>query len=494
MPVPKVLGIETEYGVAGGPDGDPITASALIVNAYAQQGRTRLTWDFTHESPGNDARGGAYPFALAPAIETELANTVLTNGARLYVDHAHPEYSSPEVRTPLDALLYDLAGEEVMRRALVAVNETLPPELHIRLYKNNSDGKGNSYGTHENYLVDRSVPFDDLVRGLLPHFISRQIIVGAGKVGAETETARGYGTTFQVSARAEFFEEVVGLETTLKRPIINTRDEPHADATRFRRLHVINGDASMSQTATWLKVGVTSLLLAYIETCGISVLPPPPDRPVSAFRAFARDLSLTVGVDAAGSSWTALAYQERLHDILARFAAEHDTSDVGPDDQVQSILTSWRSIMDGLHQDRDRLADRVDWIAKLRLVEGYRERHQLAFGDARLKLIDLQYHDIRKEKSLAARAGLRTLVALDEIAAAVHEPPHDTRAFFRGSCVSKFPNELVNANWDSLVFDTGSGPLQRLEMPHPLRGTEALVGAALAKAQTAADLLVALTD
>ena len=260
MSVAKVLGIETEYGIAGGPDADQIVASSIIVNAYAQEGRTRINWDFEGETPDMDARGLPDLTSFAPVVETHLANTVLTNGARLYVDHAHPEYSSPECRTPLEATLYDAAGEEVMRRALMVANEMVEPHQAITLYKNNSDGKGNSYGTHENYLVSREVEFNHLVRAMVPHFVSRQIIIGAGKVGAETEAGLDGDPFFQLSSRAEFFEEVVGLETTLKRPIINTRDEPHADAERFRRLHVIIGDANMSQVATFVKLGSTALV------------------------------------------------------------------------------------------------------------------------------------------------------------------------------------------------------------------------------------------
>ena len=191
MSVAKVLGIETEYGIAGGPDADQIVASSIIVNAYAQEGRTRINWDFEGETPDMDARGLPDLTSFAPIVETHLANTVLTNGARLYVDHAHPEYSSPECRTPLQATLYDAAGEEVMRRALTVANEMLEPPKRSSLYKNNSDGKGNSYGTHENYLVSREVEFNHIVRAMVPHFVSRQIIVGAGKVGAETEAGHG---------------------------------------------------------------------------------------------------------------------------------------------------------------------------------------------------------------------------------------------------------------------------------------------------------------
>src|ERR1700677_3070114 len=313
MAIAKVTGIETEYGIAGGPDSDPITSSSIIVNAYAQQGRTRINWDFEGETPDMDARGRVDLTSFAPIVETHLANTVLTNGARLYVDHAHPEYSSPECRTPREATLYDVAGEEVMRRALEIANASLDPAQAITLYKNNSDGKGNSYGTHENYLVRRDLEFAHLIRAMVPHFVSRQIIVGAGKGGAETEAALEHNPAFQLSQRSEFFEEIVGLETTLKRPIINTRDEADTDAERFRRLHVIIGDANMSQVATLVKLGSTALLLAALEEYGPTDFPAMPRSPVHAVRAFALDLSLSVSVPCDDErTRTAWDFQEEL--------------------------------------------------------------------------------------------------------------------------------------------------------------------------------------
>ena len=192
-------------------------------------------------------------------------NTVLTNGARYYVDHAHPECSTPECRTPSEAVRYDRAAEEIMRASMERAKALLAPDGEIVVYKNNSDGKGNSYGCHENYLVDRGVPFGQLVTQITPHFVTRQVFAGAGKVGCESPGSTPGDVAYQLSQRADFFEEEVGLETTLKRPIVNTRDEPHCDATKYRRLHVIVGDANMSEMATFLKVGTTAIVLAMIE-------------------------------------------------------------------------------------------------------------------------------------------------------------------------------------------------------------------------------------
>ncbi|MGC8509702.1 MAG: depupylase/deamidase Dop [Acidimicrobiales bacterium] len=493
MAVEKVLGIETEYGVVGGPGADPVVASSIIVNAYAQGARARISWDFEGENPGLDARFQAGRTAFAPVVETHLANTVLTNGARLYVDHAHPEYSSPECRTPLEGLLYDVAGEEVMRRALRVANGSLRDVDAITLYKNNSDGKGNSYGCHENYLVRRDLPFDDVVRAMVAHLVSRQIILGAGKVGTETDDGLASGATYQLSQRAEFFEEVVGLETTMKRPIVNTRDEPHADAERFRRLHVIVGDANMSQVATLVKLGSTALLLALLEDEGVSTFPALPREPVRALRHYALDPDLrVVEPDEDGRARTAWDYQDRLWNLAARYVTRGGGVALGDGDVVAMVLDQWREMLDGVRDDPSRVADRVDWVAKRRLVDGYRERYELASTHARLRAIDLQYHDLRPEKSLAARVGLREIVSREAIREAVHKPPATTRAYFRGECVARYPDAVTAANWDSLVFDLGHGPLQRVPMMDPLRGTAALTQDLLDKCQTADALLAAL--
>src|SRR5262249_30816417 len=232
----------------------------MLINGHVEH--HRVGWDFDDESPGRDARGFAREGAMPPEVETHLVNTVLTNGARYYVDHAHPEYSTPECADALELVCADKAGERILARSMLAARRITEPGQEIVVYKNNSDGKGNSYGTHENYLVDRAVPFSTLVRNLLPWFVSRQVFTGAGKVGSEN----GAGAVdYQISQRADFFEEEVGLETTLKRPIVNTRDEPHADPQQYRRLHVIAGDANLCEVATFLQVGTTALRLAMVE-------------------------------------------------------------------------------------------------------------------------------------------------------------------------------------------------------------------------------------
>ena len=271
MALPKVCGIETEYGIiVRGGESNPVSASSLLINAFmatiSDRRAPRTGWDFNDEQPGNDARGFSLDEAIIPELETSLVNAVLTNGARYYVDHAHPEISNPETTTALEAVRWDRAAEEIIRISVDAANSQLAQSARasrqqpgeIVVYKNNSDGKGNSYGCHENYLMARETPFGRLATQITPHFVTRQMFCGAGKVGCETPGAAHDSVPFQLSQRADFFEEEIGLETTLKRPIVNTRDEPHADAQKYRRLHVIVGDANLAEVATYLKVGTTA--------------------------------------------------------------------------------------------------------------------------------------------------------------------------------------------------------------------------------------------
>ncbi len=273
----RVLGIETEYGISAlQPAGShqlrieddlhPMQLSNHVVKAYgASAAGQPATWDYETETPLRDTRGyeisrsSAHPDQLTDS-DLGMANVILTNGARLYVDHAHPEYSGPEVTSALDAVRYDKAGDAVMAIAAQRASQALGRS--VRLYKNNTDGKGASYGTHENYLLLRSTPFDRIVTQFSTFLVTRQVITGAGRVGiGQSSQTAG----FQVGQRADFFEAEVGLETTLNRPIINTRDEPHADASRYRRLHVITGDANLSEISTYLKVGTASWVLRVIE-------------------------------------------------------------------------------------------------------------------------------------------------------------------------------------------------------------------------------------
>src|SRR3954453_22065427 len=500
MSVRRVMGTETEYGISvpSQPTTNAMLASSQIVNTYAHRasGGGRARWDFEEESPLRDARGfelTAPPVfdPSAPANEDDLglANVILTNGARFYVDHAHPEYSSPEVLTPRDAVLWDKAGERVMaeaaRRAL-----RVPGSSPIHLYKNNTDNKGVSYGCHENYLMARSTPFGDVVRHLTPFFVSRQVVTGAGRVGLGAD---GRTAGFQLSQRADFFEVEVGLETTLKRPIINTRDEPHADAEKYRRLHVIIGDANLAEISTYLKVGTTALVLAMIEARSL-----PRDlaleEPVEALQAISHDPSLTHQVRLRDERrLTALEGQRLYLEQVEKFVENQGEAD----DQTIDVLRRWAEVLEDLSVDPMRCADRLDWPAKLRLLEGYRARDGLGWGDSRLHLVDLQYSDVRPEKGLyprlVARGSMQRLLTDAEVARAMVNPPADTRAFFRGECLRRYPAQVAAASWDSVVFDLGRENLVRIPTMEPLRGTREHVGALFEASATAQELVDTIT-
>jgi proteasome accessory factor A len=420
-----------------------------------------------------------------------MINTVLSNGARYYVDHAHPEYSSPECATIRDAVLFDIAGEFILRESMNKANERLPQGVRIDLYKNNSDGKGNSYGCHENYLVDRHLPFAKLAAFITTHFVTRQVFCGSGKVGHETPTGVTDQSGFQISQRADFFEELVGLETTMKRPIVNTRDEPHCDPQKYRRLHVIVGDANMSQFATYLKLGSTALVLSMIED-GMFPQHLLIAHPVHAIKQISRDISMTEQVLMAdGSRMTALAIQGELC-AAARAYVEKSAYCGISHDEAQQILLDWEQTLHLLVAQPISLVKKIDWIAKLQLVNGTRKRHSLPDSDSRLKAIDLMYHSLNPEVCLATKLSLHELFDHKSIAQAAQQPPDTTRAFFRGRVVDKWFKHIVNANWDSIVFDVANRPLQKVYMNEPLKGTRVLTETIINSSTTVEELLALL--
>lgn len=496
MALHKYLGLETEFGIVhrGVAEPNPITASSLLINAYlgaaakesGASTSSRVEWDFEGETPGNDARDEPTPASRPPVVETHLVNTVLPNGARFYVDHAHPELSTPECADARSIVVFDSAATLIMQRSMAAARSILGAGEELVVYKNNSDGKGNSYGCHENYLVDRTVPFHRIVDQATLHFVTRQIYTGAGKIGSE---APGVELEYQITQRADFFEAEVGLETTLNRPIVNTRDEPHADPTKYRRLHVICGDANLSEVATLLKVGTTALLLAMVED-DVALPDVHLSSPVRAMHRVSHDTTLTEPLALVdGRSVTALQFQFDLLDCAERYVARGGAGCVGGDEVAALVITNWREVLEGLESDPMTLADRLDWVAKYRLVEAYRERHGLDPSDGRLAAIALQYHDLRPDRSLAARAGLRRITTDLEVTAAVDRPPPDTRAWFRGTSLRLFGDAVVSVNWDSIVFDVGTPPLRRVPMPEPGRGTRERLGEIFAKSASAAELL-----
>jgi Pup amidohydrolase len=473
-------------------------ASSQIVNSYANATvrARRARWDFEEESPLRDARGFDMSRQVAdPSQLTDeelgLANVILTNGARLYVDHAHPEYSTPECLSPLDVVRWDKAGELIMLAASHHA-ASLPNSRPILLYKNNTDNKGASYGAHENYLMSRRTPFAEIVRHLTPFFVSRQVICGSGRVGIGQD---GASHGFQLSQRADYFEVEVGLETTLKRPIINTRDEPHADPDKYRRLHVIIGDANLSEISTYLKVGTTALVLAMIEERFL-----PGDltisRPVQELRAVSHDPSLQHLVELKdGRRLTAVQMQMDFLEHARKFVEDRFGSDA--DEQTVDVLDRWESVLTRLERDPMDCRRELDWVAKLALLESYRERDGLEWDHAKLHLVDLQYSDIRPEKGLyhqlLKRGSIDRLLQDDVVARAVDLPPSDTRAYFRGRCLQQYADQVAAASWDSVIFDLpGHESLQRVPTMEPLRGTQEHVAELLDRCQTADELVRAI--
>jgi proteasome accessory factor A len=502
MSVRRVMGMETEYGIAvpGQPGANAMVTSSQVVNAYqaATAARARRArWDFEEENPLRDARGFDLTREAADSSQLTdedlgLANVILTNGARLYVDHAHPEYSAPECTNPLAAVIWDKAGERVMAEA-AARAATMPGGAAIQLYKNNTDNKGASYGCHENYLMRRATPFADIVRHLTPFFVSRQVVCGAGRVGLGAD---GRGEGFQISQRADFFEVEVGLETTLKRPIINTRDEPHADPEKYRRLHVIIGDANMSEISSYLKLGTTALVLAMIEDrflgSDLAI-----EAPVAELRAISHDPACRHLVALRdGRRMTAVQLQMEYLERARKYVEDRYGPDA--DDMTVDVLDRWESVLNRLAEDPMMLSRELDWVAKLELLDGYRKRDGIGWGHSRLQLVDLQYSDIRPDRGLynrlAARGRIERLTDEAAVARAVDEPPDDTRAYFRGRCLQKYAESVAAASWDSVIFDIpGRESLQRVPTLEPLRGTRAHVGDLLDRCSSAAELVSALT-
>lgn len=502
---PRIIGTETEFGIlhAENPKANPIHLSAQAVWAYPGRPSNTaecepVTWDYAGEDPLNDLRGHRIERAAAdpsqltdnPLIPapsgpatgengrpatgkkpvwqsrqqrpSEAQNAllrppayVLSNGARFYVDHAHPEYSGPECAGAFQATLYDRAGDELARRVM----ESNPS---LVLYKNNQDGKGASYGTHENYLVERHVDFKDLVRVLTPFFVTRPLICGSGRVGIGQ---RGQRPGFQISQRADFVENTVGLETTFNRPIINTRDEPHALASRWRRLHVIGGDANLFDTSTFLRLGSTSLVLHLLETgayqrlLGLELV----DDPVLTTWEVSHDLTLTKRLRTVdGRELTAIEIQREYWDAVAQ-------TDFAADDAVSQILSLWDTVLKELKADYRALSDRVEWIAKLTLLDAMRQRLRTGWDHDKLKAMDLLWADLRPEFSLVEklkRAGkVEQLFSNAEISYALENPPTQTRAALR-AMATHLP-ELASASWTSLLLDGGGEDLTRLLMLDP---------------------------
>jgi len=488
----RVLGTETEFGIAvRDTEGvDPVANSIQLIGHYPLLPAPQALWDYENENPLLDIRGfEAEGERERPGPDyNRLLNKLLANGGRLYVDGAHPEYSTPECTNPRELVAYERAGERIAAECLKGMAKARGGDKFV-LYKNNTDGKGNSYGYHENYLLARSIPFDRIVRVLVPFFVTRQIYAGAGKVGAENQTDAAH---YQLSQRADFFECLVDLNTMVKRPIINTRDEPHADPAKYRRFHVIVGDANMAELSTYLKVGATAIVLDLME--GGGELPSMDlEDPVRAIKDVSRDLDVKRTLKLRdGGVTNAVAVQRAYLKAAQDFYACHELSQVTKD-----VLVRWEEVLDKLERDPMLLVRDLDWVAKRHMIQSYMERKGCRWDDPRVMLLDLQYHDVRPDKGLyytLERSNLFDRLLQDsEIAKAEHHPPLGTRAYFRGHCLKKFGREIYAASWTSVLFDVGNTTIKRIPLMDPSRGSESLTRELLEGSESAESLLAKLT-
>lgn len=488
LTTPRVLGTETEFGIASrdAAASDPVSNSIAVIGHYPGLPAPQAIWDYENENPLLDARGFEVDGERErpnPDYNRQL-NKVLANGGRLYVDGAHPEYSSPECINPREIVAFERIGERILAQCLDRMTGARGREQCV-VYKNNSDGKGNSYGYHENYLVSRSVPFDRLVKVLAPFFVTRPIFAGAGKVGAENQTSPA---EYQISQRADFFECLVDLNTMVRRPIVNSRDEPHADYGKYRRLHVIVGDANMAEVSTYLKVGTLNIVLELVEA-GADLPQFDLDDPVLVIKQVSRDLTMTDTLKLTGGRpTTAIAIQRAYLKAAMNFYACHEISQVTKD-----ILVRWEEVLDKLEQDPRTLVRELDWVAKRHLIESYMERKGCGWDDPRVRLMDLQYHDVRQDKGLyyTLERGnmIERIVQEAEIVRAEFTPPPGTRAYFRGRCASKFGKSLYGASWTSVLFDIGNTTIKKVPLMDPLRGTESLTAELFEQSDSAASLL-----
>lgn len=488
----RVIGTETEFGIASrDPNAaDPVANSIHVIGYYPHLPAPQAVWDYENENPLLDARGFEVDGERerpGPDYNRQL-NKVLANGGRLYVDGAHPEYSTPECTNAREVVAFERVGERIIAQALAGITQARGRDQFV-LYKNNSDGKGNSYGYHEDYLVSRTVSFDRITQVLTPFLVTRPIYAGSGKVGAENQTPP---VDYQISQRADFFETLVDLNTMVRRPIINTRDEPHSDAAKYRRLHVIVGDANMAELSTYLKVGTLSIVLDLLEA-GADLPRISLADPVSAIKQVSRDVQLKESLKLTdGTASTAIAVQRAYLKAAQSYYACHELNQVTKD-----ILVRWEDVLDRLERDPRSLVRELDWVAKRYLIESYMDRKSCGWDDPRVRLMDLQYHDVRPERGLyytLERSHMIERVVLEhEIARAEMNPPTGTRAYFRGQCVKKYPNAVYGVSWTSVLFDVGQNKIKRIPLMDPLRGTEALTGELLAHAETAAALLEKLS-
>ena len=472
----RVFGLETEYGItlSGADTVDVVAESIELVRRYTEHGAL-MKWDYDLEDPHLDARGfrarelrqdtdeSAYyeiDKRRPLSFEEIKSDLVLSNGARFYNDHAHPEYSTPECTTLRQIVAQDKAGERILAECARRRNQKLPSGYEVRLYKNNTDFSGHSYGCHDNYLMRRDIAWDQIVAGILPFLVTRQIFAGAGKMGVETESGQSEPGIYQISQRADFFSVVVSIDTMNRRPLINTRDEPHVDASRYRRFHVILGDSNMSEWSTAMKIGTTALVLDLIERGEAPQLEIA--QPVDANKSISRDQTYDWIIELKdGRKISAIDVQRIYLRAASRLGPLSNSQDVAASEEERAwILREWENVLNDLERDAMSARDRVDWAAKKFLLDALQEEEKLSWSDPWLQSIDLEYHNLDLDRGLyyeVLRKGLmRRVTTEDEIKSAIFNPPETTRAFFRGRAVARFNDEISSIQWDEIVFANGA--------------------------------------
>lgn len=454
---PIIAGLDTEYGLLVEARGahEQIEDATAFVNAFP--GVSFRGWDYRSESPRADLRGfrlerlaqdptdAQFDVGRVPAPARVIhADHVLTNGARFYNDHGHPEYATPECFSLAGLAAHDMAGDDVLRQTAIAY--AAETGLRVQVYKNNTDFHGASYGTHESYLVPRSLGFERLYAGIMPMLVARQILTGAGKVGAEL----GHSATYQISQRADFFMEPANAETLYRRPVFNTRDEPHAEAAEFVRLHVISGDSNMISGSTFRKAGLVKLAIRLVEIGEAPVWPI--KDPVRAFQLISRDESYQFRVELNRNSWTTAP------EILESYFAAAERFDL-IDDEERAMVADCRRLLVALKEDFSRFAYDVDWAAKRILLEQYMDAEGSDWRDPALASFDLEYHNLDPEESLHAAMVDGGMVRPNVPAATEPEP---TRALVRATAVRRFSDQLVSANWRGISLRVNG---ETIELP-----------------------------
>ena len=459
-----LLGLETEYGIIREDceDSDPVEESMKLLKSCTQKS-VFGKWAYAQENSHQDMRGFRVNSLAQDEEEDEFCaqdrqrpytylemkcDRVLANGARFYNDHTHPEYSTPECKSLFSLVAHDVAGERIVAESTNLRNQEIGEKV-VQVFKNNTDYSGHSYGTHDNYLVPRDIPFDLLVKGLVPFQVTRQLYAGAGKVGSENPKTKDY-KGIQLAQRSDFIETILSIETMTQRPIINTRDEPHAIRNQYRRLHLIMGDANMSAYATALKVGSTLLVLNLIAS-GASLPDIELENPVEDVLRVSQDINAILKRNS-GNSITALEIQESYLEAV-------DNNYSGGNKESDWIIQEWKRTLNELKHNPEKLSDRIDWAIKEKLFTEFMETENIDWDDPMLQSLDLEYHNLDPDRGLyrglEQENEVYSLFKEEEISKAIEFPPEGTRAKIRGEAVRKESEKIKKIHWTGIEFNNG---------------------------------------